>query len=296
LIENVPFMLQLGKGRALEVLVGQLERLGYRWAYRVVDTLAFGLPQRRERVFLVASRTGDPRSVLLFDDVGSPTPRSPTRKRSLGFYWTEGTRGLGTAIDAVPTLKGGSAIGIPSPPAIVLPSGRVVTPDIRDAERLQGFEPDWTLPAQLGRRRAGHRWKLVGNAVTVDVARWIGFRLRSPAPYDGSWDTPLPEGSPWPDAAWGDRGGRYAAPASTWPVAIDGAPIDRFLMFQHRDLSARATSGFLGRLRSSSLRRPAWFESALENHLERVAREEGRRCRISRRARSPDGHEIDGSP
>lgn len=271
LIENVPFMLQLGKGRALEVIVGELERLGYRWAYRVVDTLAFGLPQRRERVFLVASRQGDPRSVLLVDDAGEPPPRTPARKRALGFYWTEGVRGLGTAVDAVPTLKGGSTIGIPSPPAIVLPSGRVVTPDIRDAERLQGFEPDWTLPAQSGKRRAGHRWKLVGNAVTVDVARWIGLRLRSLQEYDGSWDTPLPQRSPWPRAAWSDGTRRYAVRVSTRPVVIEGPPIDKFLRYEKRNLSARATTGFLGRLRSSSLRRPAWFEPVLESHLKRMA-------------------------
>lgn len=272
LIENVPFMLRLGKGKALEVIIGELERLGYRWAYRVVDTLAFGLPQRRERVFLLASRTNDPRSVLLLDDAGEPAPRKPARKRSLGFFWTEGVRGLGTAIDAVPTLKGGSSIGIPSPPAILLPNGRVVTPDIRDAERLQGFEPDWTLPAHSGRRRAGHRWKLVGNAVTVDVARWIGRRLRSPGDYDDSWDAPLPPGAPWPTAAWSNGKHRHAARISTWPVAIEGPPIREFLRYETRDLSTRATTGFLGRLRSSSLRRPHWFEQALEDHLDRMAR------------------------
>ncbi len=58
------------------------------------------------------------------------------------FYGTERVRGLGTAVDGVPTLKGGSAVGIPSPPAIVLASGRVVTPDIRGAERMQGFDAD----------------------------------------------------------------------------------------------------------------------------------------------------------
>ena len=42
------------------------------------------------------------------------------------------------------------------------PSGRVVTPDIRDAERLQGFEANWTLPAEELTRRRGSRWKLVG--------------------------------------------------------------------------------------------------------------------------------------
>jgi len=275
LIENVPFMMQLGRGRALDVIICELEQLGYRWAYRVVDTLAFGLPQRRERVFLLASRKGDPRAVLFADDAGEPPPRRPTRRRAFGFYWTEGVRGLGTAVDAVPTLKGGSALGIPSPPAIVLPSGRVVTPDIRDAERLQGFEPDWTLPAQSKRRRAGHRWKLVGNAVTVNVAEWIGFRLRAPGEYDSSWDVPLPRGTRWPNAAWGNGSQRFASRVSRQPFAVEGPPIHKFLQFEKRDLSERATGGFLRRLRSGSLRRPDWFERLLEQHIEKMTRREG---------------------
>lgn len=269
-IENVPFMLQLGRGRAMEVIIDELERLGYRWAYRVVDTLAFGLPQRRERVFLVASRVGDPRTILLVDDAGEPEPRRWLRKRAFGFYWTEGTRGLGAAVDAVPTLKGGSTIGIPSPPAVILPSGRVITPDIRDAERLQGFQPDWTLPVEGRPRGRGHRWKLVGNAVTVDVASWIGFRLRAPCPYDDSWDAPLVEGARWPRAAWGDKKGRFQARVSSYPCALEAPAFGRFLEFEGKDLSAKATRGFLSRLRSGSLRRPPWFEDVLERHLQRV--------------------------
>jgi hypothetical protein len=46
-------------------LVKGLETLGYRWAYRVVDLPGFGLPQRRRRVFVVASLHGDPRDVIL---------------------------------------------------------------------------------------------------------------------------------------------------------------------------------------------------------------------------------------
>ncbi len=122
LLENVPFMLQLGGGRALDVIISSLEDLGYRWAYRVVDSRAFGLPQRRERVYLLACLEEDPRDVLLVDDVGEPeqVPREPV---ACGFYWTEGIRGLGWAVNAVPTLKGGSTIGIPSPPAILFPVG-----------------------------------------------------------------------------------------------------------------------------------------------------------------------------
>lgn len=61
LLENVPFMLQLARGRALDVIIAAIEALGYRWAYRVIDSRAFGVPQRRERVYIVASLDGDPR-------------------------------------------------------------------------------------------------------------------------------------------------------------------------------------------------------------------------------------------
>ncbi len=269
LIENVPFMLQLGQGRALDLIVSALERIGYRWAYRVVDSRAFGVPQRRQRVFLLAAIDGDPRPVLLADDAGEREDPVPSRRRSFGFYWTEGLRGLGAAVDAVPTLKGGSAVGIPSPPAIVLPGGGVVTPDIRDAERLQGFEPGWTLPASEVNRRAGTRWKLVGNAVTVDVAEWIGKRLRRPAAYDASGDPPLVRKGAWPTAAWNVGRGRFRSFASRWPTVVPGEPIHRFLRYEPAHLSPRATRGFLERLRTSSLRYPDWFEGVLERHRDR---------------------------
>lgn len=145
LLENVPFMLQLDKGRAMRFLVDELESRGFSWAYRIVDTRAFGLPQRRKRVILLASQSEDPRGVLLADDAPSSV-NEPDEQVACGFYWTEGLRGLGWAANAIPTLKGGSTVGIPSPPAIIFPNGDVRTPDVRDAERLQGFPPDWTKP------------------------------------------------------------------------------------------------------------------------------------------------------
>src|SRR5437879_2341375 len=54
LLENVPFMLQLDAGQAMRYVTDELERLGFMWAYRVVDARAFGLPQRRLRVILLA--------------------------------------------------------------------------------------------------------------------------------------------------------------------------------------------------------------------------------------------------
>jgi DNA (cytosine-5)-methyltransferase 1 len=270
LLENVPFMLQLAKGRALEVIVSRLERLGYRWAYRVVDARAFGRPQRRERVFFVATTMGDPRAVLLSEDAGAPVENGTQRPVAFGFYWTEGIRGLGWAIDAVPTLKGGSTIGIPSPPAIWMPSGEIVQPDIRDAERLQGFKENWTKPAERV-ARASHRWKLVGNAVSVPVARWIGERLREPREYEPLWDAPLRAGVPWPRAAWNVGDGRFSSPVSAWPVRRKATPLHEFLRFPTKPLSARAAEGFRARTRTSSLRFRPGFLAAVDAHIRRVS-------------------------
>jgi DNA (cytosine-5)-methyltransferase 1 len=296
LLENVPFMLQLAKGEALNVIISELERLGYRWAYRVVNSEAFGLPQRRLRVFLVAALHDDPRGVLFADEAGPALagprrPRPPqcsvaSRRTACGFYWTEGIRGLGWAEDGIPTLKGGSTIGIPSPPAIVLPSGCIVKPDIRDAERMQGFEPDWTLPAARVVKK-GQRWKLVGNAVTVDVAHWIGERLRHPGAILAPQGDALASGQPWPRAAWNVGQGRYAALASEWPCARARESLHRFLQFEPEPLSAKATAGFLERTGRSTLRFPEGFLDAVRAHLERVREPGWNLPRAERAPRSP---------
>jgi DNA (cytosine-5)-methyltransferase 1 len=80
LLENVPFMLQLQRGKAMRYLVDALEDLGFTWAYRIVDARAFGVPQRRQRVLLLASRTEDPRLVL-FGRRRQIAPRPPRALR-----------------------------------------------------------------------------------------------------------------------------------------------------------------------------------------------------------------------
>jgi DNA (cytosine-5)-methyltransferase 1 len=269
LLENVPFMLQLHRGHALDHIVTALEELGYTWAYRVVDSRSMGLPQRRERVYLLASKEGDPKDVLFVDDAGEPEPPDPSswRSRACGFYWTEGLRGLGWADDAVPTLKGGSTIGIPSPPAIVLPEGRIVLPDIRDAERMQGFAEDWTQPAERVTRR-GHRWKLVGNAVTVAVSGWLGGQLVAPGRYDASRDELLHRRGAWPRAAWGEGGERYVSSVSAWPRRIPSPPLEDFLHFPTTPLSPKAAAGFYSRAQKAKLRFPPGFLEIVQRHLD----------------------------
>lgn len=256
LIENVSFMLHLDGGRAMAHLTDRLSELGFAWAYRVVDTRAFGLPQRRQRVILLASKTEDPVPVLL-GQIARSNEQLDSTGRACGFFWTEGLRGLGWAVDAVPTLKGGSTVGIPSPPAVWLPDGSIKTPEIRDAERLQGFRPDWTAPAvDDPRRRNGPRWKLVGNAVSVPLAQWVGRRII------GSTNDSVPKGeriengSPWPKAAYGGRGVSRSVEVGMWPVRRPYRHLDQFIRYPMPPLSRRALAGFLSRTSRSTLRFP----------------------------------------
>ncbi len=275
LLENVSFMLRLDRGNAMRFVLDEIERLGYRWAYRVINAHSFGLPQRRERVYIVACQPGegDPRDVLLSLDHGAVEPPQDYRNRANGFYWTEGIRGLGWAVDSVPTLKGGSTIGIASPPAIWMPDGSIVKPDVRDGERLQGFPADWTEPA-LRAAKPGMRWKLVGNAVSVSAAEWLGEQMKNPTPYDDAADYPLEEGSSLPDAAWSlEAGSRFVSSVTRWPEGFPSTPLAEFLEYPPIPLSERATEGFLSRVRVSSLRFPEGFVTALERHLEAVKRE-----------------------
>lgn len=265
LLENVPFMLRLDGGRAMSTLVREFEARGYRWAYRVVNSQSF-LPQRRERVFFLASHGSiDPADVVLADEVEPHIADTDLDALAHGFYWTEGLRGLGWAVDAVPPLKNGSTLGIPSAPAIIRPNGAVITPDIRDAERLQGFSEDWTKHAE-NVVRPSLRWSLVGNAVTVDAANWIGRRLNDIGDYSKIRDRPF-EDRKWPRAARFDGEKRIAVEINSFPEWNARKPLNDFLKYPGKPLSVRATRGFLSRTDRAKLRFPEGFQARLRNHL-----------------------------
>lgn len=270
LLENVRNMLVLDGGRAMRYLVDEIESLGYRWAYRVVDSRFTGVPQRRQRVILVAARELDPRSVLLADDAGEPDDYEYDDS-TFGFYWTEGLRGLGWAKDAVPPLKGGSTIGIPSPPAIWNPSAppgrRLLVPNVSEAELLQGFDSCWTEPALCVSPRKGTRWKLVGNAVTVGVGEWVGSRLAQPGPpiLEGE---PLRGGERWPIAGWGAKGKAWKANVSMWPLRLPYQHLSEVVdVASALPLSSKGAAGFLKRARSGNLRFAPGFLDDIESHV-----------------------------
>jgi DNA (cytosine-5)-methyltransferase 1 len=264
-IENVYFMLQLDSGQGMKWMVSQFERLGYAWAYRVLDSMGFGLPQRRRRVYFVASREIDPRTVLFADE--QPGVDTPPRdlSRPLGFYWTEGRSGIGLTVDGIPPLKVGSSLGIVSPPAVLFPDREVLTPSLAACERLQGYAAGWTAPADSVEVSRNSRWRLIGNAVSVPVAKWVAERIRNPgAVLDFP---PMPHGTrrAWPDAAWNVGKGRVDVVATDKPVAFERQSISRYRDVDWSRLSERALNGFIRRAEAGGLCTPEGFLEALRS-------------------------------
>lgn len=198
-------------GRDMAAVLLGLEQLGYGWAFRVVDARAFGVSQRRPRVIVVAHRGGDPRPawmVLADREDGQQSPRlrgepagevrtvgprslapsgvqfarksaRPTGKATEGAYatWVESdffnvlTPNDGLNVNE----KTGVATLAPQKQThIVLQGGRarVLTPV--EWERLQGFPDDWTagIPDE-------QRLYALGDAMHVDMAEWLGRRLKA---------------------------------------------------------------------------------------------------------------------
>jgi DNA (cytosine-5)-methyltransferase 1 len=269
-LENVPNLIHLHSGTGLARVLERLEAAGYDWAYRVIDSEALDVPQRRRRVYIVAARTADPAAVLFRDDVPS-APGEVRRDDAFGFYWTEGNRGLGWAVDAVPPLKGGSKLRVPSPPAVWLPHAelgqRIVRPSIEAAEILQGFEPGWTLAAE-GR----DRWKLAGNAVTVPVAQWIAEGIQSAGSHEWEVDrfdcAPLDNSRRWPRAAYRAGDKRWSVAVGEWPRALRTHHLRPMLeQYGCEPLSRRAAQGFRDRLAKSRLKYDRRFMEDLDEHI-----------------------------
>lgn len=110
--ENVPGILSCNQGRDFGTILRTMEKLGYGWAYRVLDAQHWGVPQQRRRVFIVGY-FGDWRraAAVLFERPGSGGNSSEdlgegpfARRRTVlagasGAWWDGGT--VAATLDAV---------------------------------------------------------------------------------------------------------------------------------------------------------------------------------------------------
>lgn len=88
-IENVLGLLSSNDGRDMGILLWALGKLGYGWAYRVLDAQWFGVAQRRRRVLIVgclgnATAAGE----VLFERDSLPWDSAPSREAKPGVAGT----------------------------------------------------------------------------------------------------------------------------------------------------------------------------------------------------------------
>jgi DNA (cytosine-5)-methyltransferase 1 len=196
-VENVPGMLTSNNGRDFTVILNEMVK---QWspksiAWRTLDSRYFGVPQRRERVFIVADLAGERASEIL--DLSTDMRRDIRARTTNGKNPISATGGLFEENVEYPiTLRKSRKaqsntdfetwvetdysntlnlfdVGQRSSVLVLENSNavRYLTPI--EWERLQGFPDGWT--EGLSDRA---RYCQMGNAVTVNVAEWIAKRIK----------------------------------------------------------------------------------------------------------------------
>jgi DNA (cytosine-5)-methyltransferase 1 len=172
--ENVPGVLSSGGGRDFGSFLGGLAALGYGFAYRVLDAQYFGVPQRRQRVFVVGcARDWRRAAAVLFEREslsGHSAEVSPglirgRGKRLFGCFDTRGVNAFDRA-DLDNLLFNYERGGVRRPTPL-------------EVERSFGFPDNYTAIGYRGKPvKDGQRYKALGNSMAVPVMSWIGRRIK----------------------------------------------------------------------------------------------------------------------
>lgn len=181
-LENVPGLLNSNNGEDFRTIIGTLGELGYGVSWRILDAKYFGTPQRRRRVYIVASYRSIRAAEVLFE----PGPSQEVHRSSLGERDLRTSRfatGIGKSTiysiqhatigrkpEAGPQAKGfrndGETYTLDS-----RGSADVVckTNDAFRVREVTGFSE----------RVDSARHRAIGNAVCVPVVEWLASRIIS---------------------------------------------------------------------------------------------------------------------
>ena len=114
--ENVPGLLSVAGGWDYATVIGDMARLGYGFAWRVLDASRFGVPQRRRRIVLVGHLGDDgraPAQVLLEPEGGGRNPAEGITPRPIFARRTGGSAHFRRVSPAV-TAKWAKGTGGPA--------------------------------------------------------------------------------------------------------------------------------------------------------------------------------------
>lgn len=192
ILENVAGLLSSHRGRDFGVVLGTLAELGYSLGWRVLNSQYFGVPQSRNRVFVVGcnqDREG-PTTILFEPECGerlppargkdgakpvSPFqrridhagPQGPVTKSIAYCLYAESARHTGTDWSR-------NYVSYPSRGEV-----RRLMPD--ECEGVMAFPAGWTVvPGTSDSEETDTaRYHALGNAVTPPVIEWVAGRVRA---------------------------------------------------------------------------------------------------------------------
>jgi len=186
LLENVKGLLSHDNGNTFKTIITTLDELGYDLQWQVLNSKDFGVPQNRERVYIVGHIRGTPRpQVFPFTNcnenhIAEVTESVPQAQRVYGSGGISPTLDIGAGGNRQPKViaKTVRAGGRSSPHGSkqnwdsyeIEGAIRRLTP--KECERLQGFPDDWTNGVS-----DTQRYKTLGNAVTTNVVQAIMERI-----------------------------------------------------------------------------------------------------------------------
>ena len=197
LLENVRNLVDLDGGEVYEIIKGKLESIGYHVDYRVYNSLNFGVPQSRQRVYIIGFKDKNAMDAFEWPVPGKPSQRKVkdilepsvdakyyyngkplfdrikddvTNPDSVYLYRRNHVREHKTGYS--PTLVASMGQGGHNVPIIKDKKGlRGLTP--KECAVLQGFE-DLRIPLEIPEV---HVYKQIGNSVSVPVMHAIAQKM-----------------------------------------------------------------------------------------------------------------------
>ena len=154
--ENVKGLLSHEQGATFTTMLQTLDEMGYNVSWQILNSKYFGVPQNRERLFIIANLRGSGRREILPFITEDEYDNEQNE---------ENTKCTGTLL--------ASYYKIPTDATYIKEKdGRLRKYTPIEAERLQGFPDNWTEGVS-----DMQRYKQMGNAVTVNVIEHIAKYL-----------------------------------------------------------------------------------------------------------------------
>lgn len=179
ILENVRGLLNHENGRTFEVIINTLHNLGYSVQWQLLNSKFFGVPQNRERVYIVGCFGNEyPPKIFPLDGIGDEKVKSietyPFIKRGSQSNVAYSPDGI---IGCLTTGCGGfiGNIGVKNLKNIKDLLFRRPTPT--ECFRIQGFPDDMVKKAKEIGISDTQLYKMAGNAVTVKVAQAVAEKI-----------------------------------------------------------------------------------------------------------------------